>query len=121
MERSEKTKAASSTHRQIQSFLESLQTLEVSIKDAYELYEFLLSDSDEGLEEALTSDVAKIEEQVGKLEMQRFFTGDSDASHAYIDIQAGSGGTEAQDWAQMLMRMYLRWLKIMSTKLKLIK
>lgn len=50
-----------------------------------------------------------IEEQIGFLEFKRMFSGKQDASNAYMDIQAGSGGTEAQDWAEMLLRMYLRW------------
>ncbi len=58
---------------------------------------------------ALVLEVEKIERLVSEVEMQRFFSGDSDQCHAYLDIQSGSGGTEAQDWAQMLMRMYMRW------------
>lgn len=54
-------------------------------------------------------EVAGIEKAVALLEFQRMFSGKMDKAHAYVDIQSGSGGTEAQDWAEMLLRMYLRW------------
>ena len=55
------------------------------------------------------SDVAALDERLGVLEFRRMFSGEMDPSNAFVDIQAGSGGTEAQDWAEMLLRMYLRW------------
>jgi peptide chain release factor 2 len=55
------------------------------------------------------NDIAGIEQELKKLEFQRMFPGEMDSHSAFLDIQAGAGGTEAQDWAQMLMRMYLRW------------
>jgi len=55
------------------------------------------------------SDLNRFEAHVGKLEFHRMFSGEMDASNAFLDIQSGSGGTEAQDWASMLLRMYLRW------------
>lgn len=79
------------------------------VSDCQEMYDLLLEDEDPMMLDALTKDVVTLEEGIAKLEMQRFFTGDSDQNNAYMDIQAGSGGTEAQDWAQMLMRMYTRW------------
>jgi len=54
-------------------------------------------------------DTAELEQQLEKLEFRRMFSGDMDGNAAYLEIQAGSGGTEAQDWAEMLLRMYLRW------------
>jgi peptide chain release factor 2 len=57
----------------------------------------------------LETDVAAIEARVGRLEFQRMFNNPMDGHPAYVDIQAGAGGTEAQDWAEMLLRMYLRW------------
>ena len=50
-----------------------------------------------------------LEAQLAKLEFRRMFSGEMDPNNAYLDIQSGSGGTEAQDWAEMLLRMYLRW------------
>ncbi len=57
----------------------------------------------------MTSDLDAYEKILADMEFQRMFSGDVDANNAYLDIQAGSGGTEAQDWAEMLLRMYLRW------------
>ena len=58
---------------------------------------------------AVAEDLANFEKTVANLEFRRMFSGEMDASNAFLDIQAGSGGTEAQDWADMLLRMYLRW------------
>ena len=59
--------------------------------------------------QAVAKDVDKYEKKVEELEFRRMFSGEMDANNAYLDIQSGSGGTEAQDWAEMLLRMYLRW------------
>jgi len=58
---------------------------------------------------SISSDLDAYEKQLSEMEFQRMFSGDMDANNAFLDIQAGSGGTEAQDWAEMLLRMYLRW------------
>lgn len=105
----EKTKAASSQYKQVSQLMSSVEVLETSIKDAEELYQFLLEESDVELMDSLISDVDQIDKDIADLEMNRFFTAEQDQSAAYLDIQSGSGGTEAQDWAQMLMRMYMRW------------
>ncbi len=68
--------------------------------------------AEEGDEETLLTlaiDIAEFDEEVGKLEFRRMFSGEADANNAFLDIQSGSGGTEAQDWAEMLLRMYIRW------------
>ncbi len=57
----------------------------------------------------VAADVARFEKRVAALEFRRMFSGEMDASNCYLDIQSGAGGTEAQDWAEMLLRMYLRW------------
>jgi peptide chain release factor 2 len=66
-------------------------------------------EQDEDTLAAVAEDLAGVEELVAELEFQRMFSGEMDANGCYLDIQAGSGGTEAQDWAEMLLRMYLRW------------
>lgn len=58
---------------------------------------------------SITQDLETLEKQFDDLEFRRMFSGEMDAANAFMDIQAGSGGTEAQDWANMLLRMYLRW------------
>nr|ART37051.1 D418 [uncultured bacterium] len=79
------------------------------IADSLELAELIELEDDESAAAALTTDVERLDAHVQRLEFQRMFSGEADANNAYLDIQAGSGGTEAQDWAQMLLRMYLRW------------
>ncbi len=66
-------------------------------------------ENDEGTLNEIDTDLDNLEGQLGKLEFQRMFSGEMDGANAFVDIQAGSGGTEAQDWAEMLLRMYLRW------------
>ncbi len=68
-----------------------------------------VEEGDEATVESLVADLQTHEARVGELEFRRMFSGEMDANNAFVDIQAGSGGTEAQDWAEMLLRMYLRW------------
>jgi peptide chain release factor 2 len=79
------------------------------VNEAEELAELAGEEDDDTLLASLTSDVKNIEERTSQLEFQRMFSGEMDANNAFVDIQSGSGGTEAQDWAEMLLRMYLRW------------
>lgn len=66
-------------------------------------------EGDEAMLEEVAADLDKADKRLGELEFRRMFSGEMDANNAFLDIQAGSGGTEAQDWANMLLRMYLRW------------
>ena len=66
-------------------------------------------DQDESMVEEVSKEINLLEQKLADLEFKRMFSGKTDACHAYLDIQSGSGGTEAQDWAEMLLRMYLRW------------
>ena len=74
-----------------------------------ELLELAREEGDEETVAAVVSDLERWEHTLAELEFRRMFPGEADPSNAFLDIQAGSGGTEAQDWADMLMRMYLRW------------
>jgi peptide chain release factor 2 len=80
-----------------------------AIGSASELLELAESENDEGMAREIEGDAAKLETEVRKLEFKRMFRGEMDSHSAFLDIQAGAGGTEAQDWAQMLLRMYLKW------------
>ena len=80
-----------------------------AISSASELLELAESENDEGMAAEIERDAAKLETDVRKLEFKRMFRGEMDSHNAFLDIQAGAGGTEAQDWAQMLLRMYLKW------------
>jgi len=80
-----------------------------SIDGAAELLELADSERDEAAARDIGLEAPELEAAVRRLELRRMFRGEMDAHHAFLDIQAGAGGTEAQDWAQMLLRMYLRW------------
>ena len=66
-------------------------------------------ENDADVVKSVSGDLGRLEKQLGDLEFQRMFSGEMDANNAFMDIQSGSGGTEAQDWANMLLRMYLMW------------
>ncbi len=78
-------------------------------QDAAELLELISAEEDAKAFNDLSQEVENIAHKVGDIEFRRMFSGQMDANNAYMDIQSGSGGTEAQDWAEMLLRMYLRW------------
>jgi len=80
-----------------------------SVDDALELLEMAEEESDEETFDSVLTDLEQIKTGIEKLEFQRMFSGKADNANAFLDIQAGSGGTEAQDWAEMLLRMYLKW------------
>ena len=79
------------------------------MRDSVELLELAEAEDDSATATEIERDVPKIEELVRKIEFKRMFSGEMDSRSAFLDIQAGAGGTEAQDWAQMLMRMYIKW------------
>ena len=80
-----------------------------AVTSAAELLQLAESENDEGMAREIERDAGKLETDVRKLEFKRMFRGEMDSHNAFLDIQAGAGGTEAQDWAQMLLRMYLKW------------
>ena len=86
----------------------TFKRLSAGIADAKELFEMALAEDDETGAESIASDVESFARDVEKLEFKRMFNQPMDSSNCYIEIQAGAGGTEAQDWASMLERMYLR-------------
>ncbi len=77
--------------------------------DANELLEMAIEEDDSATVTEVVKDLATFEKTVAGLEFRRMFSGPMDTNSAYLDIQSGAGGTEAQDWAEMLLRMYLRW------------
>jgi len=93
----------------LEGVVDVLERLGSGIQEAVELLELAEAEADAGTVASVEQDVARIERDVAKLEFQRMFPGEMDPHSCFLDIQAGAGGTEAQDWAQMLMRMYLRW------------
>jgi len=86
-----------------------LDGLTRGLRDAGELLEVAAEEGDDGTVVEIEADAARLSREVERLEFQRMFPGKMDSHNAFLDIQAGAGGTEAQDWAAMLLRMYLKW------------
>ncbi len=89
--------------------MQTIEKMDSGITDIEELLALAQDESDQELFDAANNDLEALQASLEKLEFRRMFSGDLDEANAYLDIQAGSGGTEAQDWAEMLLRMYLRW------------
>jgi peptide chain release factor 2 len=87
----------------------TIDELTNGLADADELLKMAVEEGDETAVGAIEEELADFEKRVSDLEFRRMFSGETDQCNAFLDIQAGSGGTEAQDWAEMLLRMYLRW------------
>lgn len=105
----------------LQDTIDVIEALDSGLGDAADLLDMAREEDDEDTVSAVAADLASLEERVAGLEFRRMFSGDADASPAFLDIQAGSGGTEAQDWAEMLLRMYLRWGEQQGYKTELIE
>jgi peptide chain release factor 2 len=98
-----------------------IRSLTEGLVGAGELLELAEMEDDESTALAVVDDVERYAKDVEKLEFQRMFSGKMDASNAFVDIQAGAGGTEAQDWAEILLRMYLRWCESRGWKTELME
>ena len=91
------------------------------LDDAHELLELAAAEDDAATVGEVEADLDRIEKSVAELEFRRMFSGEMDDNNAFLDIQSGAGGTEAQDWAEMLLRMYLRWGEAKGFKTELIE
>ena len=101
--------------------VDTIVNLETGIDESDELLAMVEEEGDESMLEEVHADLAGLDEKLEELEFRRMFSGKMDAKNAYMDIQAGSGGTEAQDWANMLLRMYLRWGEAQNFKTELME
>ena len=99
----------------------SIGSLTEGLASAEELLELAEMENDESTAQAVVDDVDATTIEVEKLEFQRMFSGKMDGAAAFVDIQAGAGGTEAQDWAEILLRMYLRWAESRGWKAELME
>jgi peptide chain release factor 2 len=93
----------------LEQVVSMLDRIRAALNDARELLEMAVEENDESTAQGVSADLARVETDLKQLEFRRMFPGEMDPHSAFLDIQAGAGGTEAQDWAQMLLRMYLRW------------
>ena len=91
------------------------------LEDVSGLLELAVEADDEETFNEAVAELDVLEEKLAQLEFRRMFSGEYDSADCYLDIQAGSGGTEAQDWASMLMRMYLRWAEARGFKTEIIE
>ena len=98
-----------------------IRNLTDGLVGAGELLELAEMEDDEDTAQAVVADVDQYEKGVEAIEFQRMFSGQMDSCNAFVDIQAGAGGTEAQDWAEMLLRMYLRWCESRGWKTELLE
>ena len=93
----------------LQHVISTIDNLVTGLNDASELLKMASAESDIEMLDEVDLEVKTLEEELSKLEFRRMFSGERDVNNAFLDVQSGSGGTEAQDWAEMLLRMYLRW------------
>ena len=105
----ERSQALGRERAQLANLLETFDRLDGGLREAWELAELAREEEDEAAVGSVAADLDVLEKRLAALEFQRMFAGEMDAANAFVDVQAGSGGTEAQDWANMLLRMYLRW------------
>ena len=99
----------------------TLSHLDSDIRDACELFDMARSEEDDGVLTSLARDAEALERTVAEMEFRRMFSNPMDPNNCFIDIQAGSGGTEAQDWAAMLERMYLRYCERKGYRVELLE
>ena len=105
----EKAQSLGKEKVQLDNLCETFSKSNSILSDAKELLEMAESENDVDTVNGLLTDLEKTENLISKYEFERMFSGEMDRNSAYLDIQSGSGGTEAQDWAEMILRMYLRW------------
>ncbi len=95
--------------KMLEGVVVNLQQVTRSLSDNTELMEMALAENDDASLQGIATDIDQTEKLVAEMEFRRMFSGELDANNCFLDIQAGSGGTEAQDWGSMLLRMYLRY------------
>ncbi len=105
----------------LEEVVETLSRMDGGLRDAAELLAMAAEEQDEDTLQSVVHDLERMEREVEALEFHRMFSGEMDATNAFLDIQAGAGGTEAQDWADMLLRMYLRWAERRGFKTEIIE
>jgi peptide chain release factor 2 len=107
--------------KSLESIVHSLTKIESGLKDAADLFEMAREEQDEDTLVAIEADVADLQKTVEGLEFRRMFNNPMDPNNCFIDIQAGAGGTEAQDWASMLLRQYLRYCERKGFKVEVLE
>ena len=117
----EKAQALGKERASLELVVNTIKALDQGIEDVEGLIELAVEAEDIDTFQEAQAEADQLEEKLAKLEFQRMFSGAHDAADCYVDLQAGSGGTEAQDWTEMLLRMYLRWAESKGFKTELIE
>ncbi len=117
----EKAQRLGKERARLEAIVNTIVALDDGLVEARELLELAGDEDDAETAAVVEVDIAGLEERLAELEFRRMFSGELDPSNAFLDIQSGSGGTEAQDWAEMLLRMYLRWGERRGFKTELIE
>ena len=105
----------------LESVVKTIEDLDTGIADTREILDMAVEENDADMLTDVQSEIDSMEAQLATLEFRRMFSGEMDENSAFLDIQSGSGGTEAQDWAEMLLRMYLRWADDKGFKAELVE
>lgn len=103
----------------LEAVVDTILKLEEGIADNQDLLEMSVEENDADSVEMIEQETTDFEKKLAKLEFRRMFSGEMDENNCYLDIQSGSGGTEAQDWASMILRMYLRWCESRGFKVEI--
>ncbi|UQB43471.1 peptide chain release factor 2 [Thiomicrospira microaerophila] len=107
----ERAQALGKEKVQLDKIVGTLDDLAGGLEACKELLEMAEADQDQAMVDEVETELKDLQAKLDELEFQRMFSGEMDANNCYLEIQSGSGGTEAQDWASMLLRMYLRWIE----------
>ena len=105
----ERAQALGKERASLELVVKTIDDLDRGSTDSHDLLEMAVAEDDIDTADMVASDTSDLIAQLEKLEFRRMFSGEMDPNNAYLDVQSGSGGTEAQDWTEMLLRMYLRW------------
>jgi len=117
----ERAQALGKERSSLELVVNTIRNMDSNLDEAADLLEMAADEDDQGTVDAVVADLDELETQLAKLEFRRMFSNEMDPNNAYLDIQSGSGGTEAQDWAEMLLRMYLRWGEAHGFKTELVE
>ena len=107
--------------KSLETVVLTLTQIDNGLKDASELFEMAREEEDDATLQAIEADAANLQKQVEEMEFRRMFSNPLDANNCFIEIQAGAGGTEAQDWASMLLRQYLRYCERKGFKVEILE
>ena len=117
----EKAQALGKERVSLEQVVDTIKNLEQGLEDVEGLLELAVEAEDEETFNEAVAELDELEQQLAKLEFRRMFSSEHDACDCYVDLQAGSGGTEAQDWTEMLLRIYLRWAESKGFKTELME